>query len=106
MYTTDLFNFRFVDRDEARNKFRAFFANSDGNVLWVKGKRGLGKTTFINFMLEEYTQYNLCYFDIPKNSNSIEIISEFIKQLERQCDLNFIDETQKWYKEFYCKFYI
>ena len=41
MYTTDLFIFRFVDRDEARNKFRAFFANSDGNVLWVKGKRGL-----------------------------------------------------------------
>lgn len=105
MYTTDLFNFRFVDRDEARNKFRNFFANSDGNVLWVKGKRGLGKTTFINFMLEEYTQYSLCYFDVPKNSNSIEMISEFIKQLEHQCDLNFIEETQKWYKEFYCNTY-
>lgn len=105
MHTTDLFNFRFVDRDEARDKFKHFFVNSDGNVLWVKGNRGLGKTTFINFMLEKYPQYSLCYLDIPKDSNSIEIISEFVKQLEKQCDLNFIEETQKWYKEFYSDTY-
>ncbi|MDO5151362.1 MAG: P-loop NTPase fold protein [Oscillospiraceae bacterium] len=105
MYTTDLFNFRFVDRDESRNKFNHFFANSDGNVLWVKGNRGLGKTTFIKFMLEEHPQYTLCDFDVPKDSDSIEIISDFIKQLEQKCDFSFVEETQKCYKEFYSNTY-
>lgn len=105
MNTTDLFNFRFVDRDNERKKFKKFFENSEENVLWVKGKRGFGKTTFINFMLEEYPQYALCYLDIPKQSDSLNIIIDLISQLQKQCGINFIEETQNKYKEFYNKTY-
>lgn len=105
MNTTDLFNFRFVDRDNERKKFKKFFKNSEENVLWVKGKRGFGKTTFINFMLEEYPQYALCYLDIPKQSDSLNIIIDLISQLQKQCGINFIEETQNKYKEFYNKTY-
>lgn len=105
MNTTDLFNFRFVDRNNEQFRFKKFFENSNGNVLWIRGNRGLGKTTFVNFMMKEYPEYNLCYLNISHESDSVTIISDFIRQLQKHCEFGFIEETKNRYKEFYSSAY-
>lgn len=105
MKTTDLFNFRFVDRNNEQHRFKRFFENSGGNILWIRGQRGLGKTTFVNFMMKEYPEYNLCYLNISPESDSVTIISEFVQQLQRHCEFSFIEETKNRYKEFYSSAY-
>ena len=53
MNTTELFKFRFVDREYERQILNNFFLNKSDKTLWIKGDSGLGKTTFFNYMYEK-----------------------------------------------------
>ncbi len=101
MNTTELFNFHFVDRDIERSVLNDFMNNEDKVALWIKGERGHGKTEFFNYGLKNQQNFKLCYFDIKINKTSVEIISEFIIELQKHCDLDFMSSVKKKYKHFY-----
>lgn len=78
METTELFNFKFVDRNKERIILNNFLTYNADYVLWIRGNRGLGKTKFFKHILQENCNYILCYIDINSNQTTIDIISEFI----------------------------
>lgn len=101
MDTTDLFNFRFVDREYERDIFDNFFLNKKGSTLWIQGDRGLGKTTFFHDAFKKWSGHTLCYLDVKINSNSHQIISDFILELQKFCSIDFLTMVKKKYKQFY-----
>jgi len=101
MNTTELFKFHFVDRDNERNALKCFMSSTDQVSLWIRGNRGFGKTEFLNYSFRQQDDFELCYFDIKMNKNSVEIISEFIIELQRHYDLNFLSLVKEKYKHFY-----
>ena len=105
MKTTDLFNFRFVDRGREREILNAFFQNNTDNVLWIKGGSGFGKTTFFNYVYNNWKEFSLCYVNIESDSDSSKIINKFIMELQKQCNDNFLSVVKKKYKKFYNEAY-
>lgn len=105
MDTTELFEFCFVDREQERQILNNFFNNKQETTLWIKGASGLGKTTFFNYMFEKWNQYSLCYINIRTDTTSIEIISDFIIQLQQYANMDFISQFKNHYKKFYNNIY-
>ena len=105
MNTTQLFEFRFVDREFEQEKLKNFLSKNSTNALWLKGNRGLGKTKFFHYVLREHDEFALCYIDIKPEQNSIEILSDFIKALQKHFDEDFITTVSKKYKNFYNQTY-
>lgn len=101
MTTANVFDFQFVDRDNERIAFKDFISKNDGDFLWIKGARGFGKTEFLNYEFKKQKDFELCYFDIKVGKNSAEIISEFIVELQKKCDLDFMTMVKEKYKHFY-----
>lgn len=101
MKSTELFDFRFVDRKKEKSIIEKFFSEHSGNTLWIKGGSGLGKTTFFNYVLRQQSTYSLCYINIGLESNSIEIISELIMELQKNSETHFLTQIKKKYKKFY-----
>lgn len=101
MKSTELFDFRFVDREKERIIIEKFFSEDCGNTLWIKGDRGLGKTTFFNYVLSQQITYSLCYINIEPEENSIDIISELLVELQKHSSVNFFTQIKENYKEFY-----
>lgn len=101
MKTTELFSFNFVDRIEERTKMEKFLSTDIDNVLWVKGARGLGKTQFLKYVFQHHKDYIFCYKDIKMNEQSIDILSDFIIELQKNSKLDFISYVKKSYKKFY-----
>lgn len=101
MKSIDLFDFRFVDRKNEKNIVENFFSEHSGNTLWIKGASGLGKTTFFKYVLEQQSTYSLCYIDIGLESNSTEIITDLITELQKSSDHFFFTQIKKKYKKFY-----
>ena len=44
---TDLYNFRFSDRDNERLILRNFLSDNKDKILWIKGVSGAGKSFFV-----------------------------------------------------------
>lgn len=105
MNTTELFDFNFVDRTDERVKMEKFLSNSNNDVLWISGKRGLGKTKFFQYVFQGYNNFTLCYTDIGINENSADVISEFIIELQKHSNLSFMEYIKNNYKQFYNKTY-
>ena len=105
METTELFNFKFVDRNKERIILNNFLTYNADYVLWIRGNRGLGKTKFFKHILQENCNYILCYIDINSNQTTIDIISEFIIEIQKVSDINFLDYVKKLYKQFYNRVY-
>ena len=105
MDTTELFEFCFVDREQERQILNNFFNNKQETTLWIKGASGFGKTTFFNYMFEKWNQYSLCYINIRTDTTSIEIISDFIIQLQQYANMDFISQFKNHYKKFYNNIY-
>lgn len=102
MKTTELFNFRFVDRKKEQEKLKRFFADNLESTLWIKGKSGLGKTTFFNYVLSDSCiPYLLCYVNIKTESNAVDIISNFIEELQKNSNVDFLSMVKTKYKHFY-----
>lgn len=101
MKSTELFDFRFVDRKKERIIIEKFFSEHSGNTLWIKGSSGLGKTTFFNYVLGQQSTYSLCYINIGLESSSIEIISELIMELQKNSKTQFLTQIKRKYQKFY-----
>lgn len=101
MNTTELFNFYFVNRENERNTLKDFMSDANGVSLWIKGNRGFGKTEFFRYSISHQNQFELCYFDIKRDKNSVEIISEFIVELQKHCEEDFLSSVKNKYKHFY-----
>lgn len=106
MNTTELFDFHFVDRSIERNALNSFMSNTEEVSLWIKGERGFGKTEFFNYGLKQQSNFELCYFDVKINKNSAEIISDFIIELQKHCNLDFMSLLKEKYKHFYSSIYL
>lgn len=105
MKSTELFDFRFVDRKKEKMIIEKFFSEHSGNTLWIKGGSGLGKTTFFNYVLSHQSTYSLCYINIGLERNSIEIISDLIMELQKNSETHFLTQVKKKYKKFYNNVY-
>ena len=101
MNTTDLFQFNFVDRTVEQIKMEKFLSTSSGNVLWIKGKRGLGKTKFFKYVFQNHKNDILCYIDVKTNESSVDILSTFIMELQNHSEQDFISHVTQNYKRFY-----
>ncbi len=101
MKTTDLFNFQFVDREYERKKMQKFLSENSGNALWIKGKRGFGKTKLFHYVMKEYEDHILCYIDIKPNQSSMDTLTDFIINLQNNCSKDFISSVSEKYTRFY-----
>lgn len=101
MNNTDLFNFLFVDRSNEKLKLDKFLRIPTYTILWIKGKRGFGKTEFLKYVLSNRKEYSLCYIDVKINTNAVDIISNFITELQNNSSINFMENIKKNYKKFY-----
>ena len=101
MKTTELFDFHFVDRYNEQKVLKNFLSDPMEYVLWIKGERGLGKTEFLNYALKSCKEYELCYVDLKINNSSVDNISNFIVELQKHCNIDFMMFIKKKYKYFY-----
>lgn len=102
MKTTELFNFRFVDRTYEREILNNFFMNKSEDTLWIKGNSGFGKTTFFNYVVgDKWKNYLLCYVNIRNNCDAVTVISDFIIELQSLCNIDFLTMVKNKYKHFY-----
>lgn len=105
MDTTDLFKFRFVDREHERQILNNYFNNKQETILWIRGDSGFGKTTFFSYVFEKWNQYALCYVNIKTDDTAVDVVSDFILQLQKFAGVNFISQFKSRYKKFYNNVY-
>lgn len=101
MKTSELFDFQFVDRNKEQKVLNNFFQNRTEQTLWIKGNSGLGKTTFFNFVYSNWRNYCLCYVNINCDSTASDILQDFILELQKNSDIDFISMVKKKYKRLY-----
>ena len=101
MNTTELFDFSFVDREREQIIFNNFILESPKTVLWIDGKRGVGKTQFVTYMVEQNVNFLYAYYDIKEDRKNEEILIEFIKMLQNLVSFDFCEFVRKEYKSFY-----
>lgn len=93
MLNTDIFKFEFVDRRgerQAIDEYLSDFSQCTPYVLWIRGKRGNGKS----FFLSEYVTTRDCYSSVyvnPERGNmsSGAYLKLFISQLNKVAKLKF-----------------
>lgn len=105
MRTPELFDFQFVDRNEERKILNNFFQNVTEQTLWIKGDSGLGKTTFFNYVYNNWRNYCLCYVNIKNEYTASDILQTFILELQKYSDTDFVSMIKKKYKKFYNTIY-
>lgn len=101
MDTTSIFNFTFVDRSDERRIFSNYNrAETIGTILWVTGKRGVGKTRFIKQMIESNSEQKIIWLDNSIQDTQVNDIYPFLKELQKLHNSNFYDYVKKNYQLF------
>lgn len=93
MDSRSLFQFRFVDRFDSKDRIIRFIgAPSKGEALWVYGPRGTGKTRLIKKVLSENLADNQrsIIFSFDSSSETIEL-QRFLEKLQEVSTIRFID---------------
>ncbi len=101
MNTTDLFDFSFVDRDRERQIFNNFISNEAKNILWINGKRGVGKTQFILHMMHQNEDFAFIQYNIEADEKDDKILIDFIEKLQSLMNISFGKFVQQEYTSFY-----
>lgn len=101
MEKTELFDFSFVNRNREQEIFKRFISNFNKEILWINGNRGVGKSEFIKYMLNQNNQYKFVYYLVTENNKSEDVLKGFIQELQKEGTFNFCDFVQKKYKKFY-----
>lgn len=101
MEQTELFDFSFVDRAREQQIFKNFMSGSKKEILWISGKRGVGKSEFIKYMVSSYKQYSFVYYDVKGSCKNEDILTGFIQELQKAGSFNFCEFVQKEYKKIY-----
>lgn len=100
MYSnTDIFDFKFVDRDIEKGKIEEFI-QSENNILWIDGIHGVGKSYFIEKYVIPKMQLHYKYtIYINKASNeSISYLEILINKLSHDLPMPFETYIEKKYK--------
>ena len=64
MVNTDLFKFKFVDRETERQIVEKFILtrNSD-KALWIHGESGVGKTELVKYFKTQFSDYKFIHIN-------------------------------------------
>lgn len=84
MKNIDLFNFKFVDRENERMIVKNFILspNTD-NVLWIHGESGVGKTELAKYFSNHFLSYKYIHIN-PVKTQTISYFSTLTKELEKE----------------------
>ena len=97
MENTDLFNFRFVDREIEREIVRNFLISSNVNkIMWIHGESGVGKTELVSYFMGIFSTYHFIHIN-PIKTQVSSYISSFIRELDKE-NLSFPSFILKNYK--------
>jgi len=101
MDNTSLFNFEFVDRYKERKIFSKYVTSKETQeILWVTGKRGMGKTRFVKQMLFELTSYRIIWLDNSIQNAKENLIDSLLRELQKVSGYNFYDFIKNNYQLF------
>lgn len=102
MLNTDIFKFEFVDRVEERqtiDRYLADFTRSPGYALWLKGKRGTGKSFFLTEQVVCRKDFTSVYVNVEIGNNTPgSYLKALITQLNKSADLKFTSYLRANYK--------
>lgn len=101
MDTTSLFDFEFVDRYKERKIFFNYATTRNSKeIMWVTGKRGMGKTRFVKQMISDLSERNVVWLDNSILDENENIISELLNKLQNLSKYNFYDFVKNNYRLF------
>lgn len=101
MDTTSLFNFEFVDRYKERKIFSNYATSRNiQQIMWVTGKRGMGKTRFVRQMISDFSNRNIIWLDNSILDVNENVISELFDELQKFSNCNFYDFVKNNYRLF------
>ena len=83
---TDLYNFRFSDRDNERLILRNFLSDNKDKILWIKGVSGAGKSFFVkncrcllsNYKVVEFEYYDEIVLTLAFHPQNITLLHVFL----------------------------
>lgn len=97
---TDLYNFRFSDRDNERLILRNFLSDNKDKILWIKGVSGAGKSFFVKNCRCLLSNYKVVEFENNKNMNSGDCLLNILDQLESLSNNKLLEFFKKNYSFF------
>lgn len=101
MDTTSLFDFEFVDRYTERKKFLNYASDKKSRqIIWVSGKRGMGKTRFVRQMISDFCEQNIVWLDNSILDKNEDVISELLNNLQELSKYTFYDFVKNNYNLF------
>lgn len=93
MLNTDIFKFEFVDREgerQAIDEYLSDFSQSTPYALWIRGKRGNGKSFFLSEYVTTQDRFSSVYVNPERgNMSSGAYLKLFISQLNKAAKLKF-----------------
>lgn len=103
MDVQELFEFPFVDRTHETKLLNEFFNQKDVNVLWINGKSGTGKSSFIKRALSTNLNVDdkayVCFS--PDSKNNTCNLQQVIEELERLSKNKFNQFIKKNYSSLF-----
>lgn len=83
MEIQELFEFPFVDRTYETELLNDFFDQKEVNVLWINGKSGTGKSTFIKRILSSNIKNKVYICFSPNSENNACSLQQVVEELEK-----------------------
>lgn len=83
MEIQELFEFPFVDRTYETELLNNFFEQKEVNVLWINGKSGTGKSTFIKRILSTNINNKAYVCFSPNSENNACSLQQVVEELEK-----------------------
>lgn len=84
MKNIDLFNFKFVDRENERMIVKNFILSSNiDNALWIHGDSGVGKTELVKYFSNHFPNYKYIHIN-PVKTQTTSYFSTLTKELEKE----------------------
>ena len=97
---TDLYNFRFSDRDTERLILKNFLSDNKNKILWIKGVSGSGKSFFVKKCKYLLSNFKVIDIENKKNTNSGNCLFNILDQLETLSNNKLLDFFKKHFSFF------
>ena len=97
MNNTDLYNFKFVDREDSY-KTLEYIIDSTSRLPLIIGKHGVGKTYFIEYFIKKRTDLEFIKIEFKAEEKEQDALKKLLIALEEKSSLNFFDYFNINYK--------
>lgn len=101
MEVQELFEFPFVDRTYETGLLNDFLKQKEVNVLWINGKSGIGKSTFIKRALSTYINNKAYVCFSPDSKNNASSLQQIVEELEKLSKNKFNQFIKKNYSSLF-----